>query len=65
MSFELTSKIKAEDKIDQREVISPLVQRIFYDPLLCAVQKAENIGYKMITNWPTDLVYNKAKSLHY
>ena len=58
-SFGLTNEFEAEDGIDQGEVISPLVWRIFYDPLLCAIQKTKNTGYKMSTNWPIDLVYNR------
>ena len=48
-SFGLTSKFEAEDGINKGEVISSLVWRIFYDPLLCAVQKTKDMGYKMIT----------------
>jgi exonuclease III/ribonuclease HI len=58
-NYGLTDEFEAEDGIDQGEVISPLVWRIFYDPLLYAVQKTKNLGYKMITRWPTDLVCNK------
>ena len=49
--------------IDQGEVISPLAWRIFYDPLLCAVNSTKDMGYQMITNWPTDLARNKTKKL--
>ena len=62
-SFGLTSEFEAEDGIDQGEVISSLVWHIFYNPLLCAVQKTKDIGYKMITKWPTDLVYNSVKEI--
>ena len=41
-----TEFFEAGDGIDQGEVLSPLVWRIFYDPLLCKVQDAK-LGYKM------------------
>ena len=41
-----TEFFEAEDGIDQGEVLSPLVWRIFYNPLLCKVQDAK-LGYKM------------------
>ena len=41
-----TEFIKAGDGIDQGEVLSPLIWRIFYDPLLCRIQEA-NLGYTM------------------
>src|SRR5581483_8351202 len=38
----------AKDGIDQGEVISPLLWRIFYDPLLCKIQKHNHEwGYNM------------------
>jgi exonuclease III len=64
-SYGLTNEFEAEDGIDQGEVISPLVWRIFYDPLLCAIQNTRDTGYRMSTNWPTDLVYNKTKELYH
>ncbi len=42
----LTEGFQAEDGIDQGEVISPLIWRIFYDPLLCRIQNTEK-GYEM------------------
>lgn len=42
----LTEGFQAEDGIDQGEVISPLIWRIFYDPLLSRIQNTEE-GYKM------------------
>ena len=62
-SYGLTEEFEAEDGIDQGEVVSPLVWRIFYDPLLCAVQGAVNTGYKIETKWPTNLVYNMSKEI--
>src|SRR5437764_681035 len=43
------------DGIDQDEVISPLIWRIFYDPLLCRIMDDESLGYTMPVIWPTDL----------
>jgi ribonuclease HI len=64
-SFGLTKEFEAEDGIDQGEVISPLVWRIFYDPLLCAIQSTKNLGYKMSTHWPIDIVHNKIKEIYH
>ena len=57
-SFSLTKEFEAEDGLDQSEVISPLAWYIFYDPLLCTVQKTEDLRYKMITEWSTNISYN-------
>ena len=62
-NFSLTNEFEAEDGLDQGEVIPPLAWCIFYDPLLCAVNSTKDTGYKMITNWPTDLAHNKTKKL--
>ena len=62
-SFRLTEEFEAKDGIDQGEVISPLVWRIFYDPLLCAIQKARDTGYKIMTRWLENLVYNTTKEI--
>ena len=42
----LSEGFQAQDGIDQGEVISPLMWRIFYDPLLCRIQKT-SLGYEM------------------
>ena len=41
----LTEAVVAGDSIEQREVISPLVWRIFYDPLLTRVQNDPLLRY--------------------
>ena len=41
----LTEAVVAGDSIEQGEVISPLVWRIFYDPLLTRVQNDPLLGY--------------------
>jgi len=33
--------------------ISPLLWRIFYDPLLCRIAEDESLSYTMSVNWPT------------
>ena len=33
--------------IDQGEVISPILWCIYYDPLLCKIQRQQELGYKM------------------
>jgi len=52
--FGVTEGFEAEDGIDQGEVISPLVWKVIYDPLLCKIQSLEE-GYKMEVNWPIDI----------
>jgi len=47
----LTDTITAGDGIDQGETISPLLWRIFYDPLLCKIQDNTELGYKMNCTW--------------
>ena len=44
-AYGLTEEIKAGDGIDQGEVISPLLWRIFYDPLLDRIQNKTELGY--------------------
>jgi hypothetical protein len=44
-AYGLTEEVTAGDGIDQGEVISPLIWRIFYDPLLERVQEDESLGY--------------------
>ena len=56
-------EFEAEDSLDQGEVILPLAWCIFYDPLLCTVQKTEDLGYKMTTKWPTNISYNLTKEI--
>ena len=56
----LTSFFTASDRIDQGEVILPLMQRIFYDPLLVRIQQAK-LGYQMCLEWPSDISKNITK----
>ena len=50
--YGLSDAFTAADGIDQGEVISPLIWRIFYDPLLCRISQDPTLGYHMKVNWP-------------
>lgn len=52
--YGLSDSFVAGDGIDQGEVISPLIWRIFYDPLLTKIQDDETLGYEMHINWPSN-----------
>ena len=54
-SYGLTDKTIAEDGLDQGETISPLLWRIFYDPLLSKIQNNKELGYIMETKWQPNL----------
>ena len=43
----LTEVITAGNRIEQGEVISPLIWRIFYDPLLTKIKKNTLLGYEL------------------
>src|SRR5260364_132493 len=62
-SYGMTERFTTEDGIDQGEVISPLIWRIFYDPLLVAIQRKENAGYKMEVRWSRNLQTNEMQVL--
>jgi Reverse transcriptase (RNA-dependent DNA polymerase) len=51
----LSSTIYAGDGIDQGEAISPLLWRIFYDPLLRQIQEQEDMGFTAEISWTPDL----------
>src|SRR5213079_3233221 len=53
-AYGTTEIITAGDGIDQGDSISPLLWRIFYDPLLCAVTRYGSRSYKMEVTWPHD-----------
>ena len=46
-AFGNSKEFTAEDRIDQEEVILPLVQHIFYDPLIRMIQEQEPLGYSI------------------
>ena len=62
-NYRLTQEFTTEDGLDQGEVVSPLLWRIFYNPLLCEIQDKENLRYKMNVNWPTNLSSNKTQEV--
>ncbi|KAG9296506.1 hypothetical protein G9A89_015098 [Geosiphon pyriformis] len=48
-NFGLSGGYKVHDGLDQSEIFSPLLWRIFYDPLLCEVKRHEQLyGEKMV-----------------
>ncbi|KAG9301394.1 hypothetical protein G9A89_018066 [Geosiphon pyriformis] len=50
--FGLTDGYHVHDKLDQGEVFSPLLWRIFYDLLLCKIKRQESIcGYRLISHF--------------
>src|SRR5271154_7100524 len=51
--FGLSDPLTAATGIDQGEVVSPLLWRIFYDPLLSRIQQDIDLGYTMTCRWPT------------
>src|SRR5437016_11791621 len=53
-AYGTTNIITAGDGIDQGDSISPLLWRIFYDPLLSAVTRYGTRGYTMNVTWPHD-----------
>src|SRR5579859_1512523 len=48
--------------IDQGDIVSPLLWRIFYDPLLCIVNKRLGLGYKLKIKTNIDVTTNMHKS---
>src|SRR6266542_2371963 len=54
-AFGLIDSFAAADGIDQSDSISPLIWRIFYDPLLVALQQDRSRGYHMAIKWPLDI----------
>src|SRR5438552_5111180 len=54
-SYGLTDEIIAGDGLDQGETISPLLWRIFYNPLLSKIQNNEELDYIMETKWQLNL----------
>jgi len=49
-----TNPYKVEDGLDQGDIISPLMWRIFYDPLISRISKS-GLGYTMNERWTNDL----------
>ncbi|CAB4436338.1 unnamed protein product [Rhizophagus irregularis] len=62
-AYGLTDAFTACDGIDQEEVISPLIWRIFYDPLLHRIQEDESLGYSMELKWPNNTICNEKRNV--
>ncbi|GBC25678.2 zinc finger BED domain-containing protein RICESLEEPER 2-like [Rhizophagus irregularis DAOM 181602=DAOM 197198] len=62
-AYGLTDAFTARDGIDQGEVISPLIWRIFYDPLLHRIQEDESLGYSMELKWPYNTICNEKRNV--
>ncbi|GBC20468.2 Down syndrome cell adhesion molecule-like protein Dscam2 [Rhizophagus irregularis DAOM 181602=DAOM 197198] len=57
---DLTEKYKVEDGIDQGEVWSPILWRIFYDPLLCKLDDMrEQAGYEIKSEFKENITKDK------
>jgi hypothetical protein len=57
-----TTAYKVEDGIDQGDILSPILWRIFYDPLMNRIANS-NLGYKMTQEWISDLKTGKEDRL--
>src|SRR5204862_897218 len=55
-SHGLTESFTGQDGIDQGETISPLLWRIFYDPLLCKIQQNPKLGHTIFAKWPSGII---------
>jgi hypothetical protein len=62
-AYGVTDTFTACDGINQGEVISPLVWRIFYDPLLHRIQEDEALGYCIELNWPDNIFNNNKQKM--
>jgi hypothetical protein len=62
-AYGLTDTFTAHDGIDQGEVISPLVWRIFYDLLLHRIQEDELLRYIIELKWPNNVSCNEKRSI--
>ena len=58
--FGLTTGFSAKEGIDQGEVISPLLWRIYFDPLLYRLQHSK-LGASIEVDWPIDITTNKTR----
>src|ERR1043165_8636726 len=63
-AYGLTEEVIAGDGIDQGEVISLLIWRLFYDPLLERVQEDEKLGYIIEQQDKKDMQCNNITKYH-
>ncbi|EXX77812.1 hypothetical protein RirG_020420 [Rhizophagus irregularis DAOM 197198w] len=54
-AYGLSDGFTGYDGIDQGDALSPLLWRIFYDPLLVRIQQTKDSIYEMKVNWPNDI----------
>uniref|UniRef100_U9SHI2 Reverse transcriptase domain-containing protein n=1 Tax=Rhizophagus irregularis (strain DAOM 181602 / DAOM 197198 / MUCL 43194) TaxID=747089 RepID=U9SHI2_RHIID len=54
-AYGLSDGFIGNDGIDQGDALSPLLWRIFYDPLLVGIQQTKDSGYEMKVTWPNDI----------
>ena len=59
-NFGLTQSYNVKNRIDQGEMITPLLWRIYYDPLITQIAKTYK-GYNLEVSWTTDLKTKKNK----
>src|SRR6266540_5431401 len=50
-------------RIDQGEVICPLLWYIYYDPLLCYIQNQPDLGYQLSHSWSSSATRPNDQSL--
>jgi hypothetical protein len=60
-----TDAFEIKDGIEQGEVLSPLVWRIFYDPLLERIQEDSNLGYTVSVSVPFNYNLGFAKKMEW
>ncbi|KAG9290547.1 hypothetical protein G9A89_020917 [Geosiphon pyriformis] len=61
--FGLTSGYRVHDGLDQGEVFSPLLWRIFYDSFLCKVKRQESVyEYKLISHFVSKNGHSKSQA---
>ena len=54
----LTNKYNMNNGIDQREIMSPLLWIIYYDPLFSKIRKIKGISYTMEHSWKRNLSFH-------
>ncbi|EXX61848.1 hypothetical protein RirG_167320 [Rhizophagus irregularis DAOM 197198w] len=54
-AYGLSDGFTGNDGIDQGDALSPLLWRIFYDPLLIRIQQIKDSGYEMKVTWLNDI----------